>query len=65
MGNITKKLKDVGFICYKYTWSKGIGTLFLFYPDGQWDDDKLTLNEALKNYPPKEYNWIHINDSSV
>jgi len=34
--------------------------MFLFYPDGEWDEDKQTLEEALESYPPEKYEWLHI-----
>lgn len=50
---------DITFICYAYKWDEGIGTMFLFYPEGIWDENKLTLEEALQDYPPTKYEWIH------
>jgi hypothetical protein len=54
-----KNKKDITFTCYKYDWDEGTGTLFLFWPDGVWDEDKLTIHEALDRYPVSEYEWIH------
>lgn len=51
---------DIGFVCYKYKWDNGVGTMFLFYPDGEWDEDKLTIQEAIKQYPPEKYEWINL-----
>lgn len=50
---------DIDFVCYKYRFAKGITTLFLFYPDGIWDEDKLTIKEALNKYPIELYNWLY------
>ncbi len=66
-------MKDISFACYKYEYTgkpekhlhyppqKSV-TLFLFYPKGVWDEDKLTLTEALIHYPPEEYNWLVLGD---
>jgi len=54
--------REVGFICYKYQWSEGVGTMFQFFPDGEWDEDKLTLKEALEYYPIDEYEWVFLED---
>jgi len=51
---------DIDFVCYRYKWTEGVGTMFLFYLDGEWDEDKLCIDEALANYPVDKYNWIHI-----
>lgn len=53
-------MKDVVFVCYN-SWSEKDQkdfTLFLFYPDGVWDEDKLMIKDAVKKYPPKKFNWI-------
>ena len=34
--------------------------MFLFYPNGEWDEDKLTIHEALRNYPVEDYEWINV-----
>lgn len=49
----------IDFMCYEYTYPEGRCTLFQFYPNGEWDEDKLTLNEALERYPIGHYEWIH------
>lgn len=56
----TNSLRPIDFICYRYTWDKGVGTMFLFYIDGLWDEDKLSIEEALDKYPIDEYNWLHM-----
>lgn len=38
------------------------GELLYFYPDGIWDDCKLTLQEAEEKYPKTKYKWIEINE---
>ncbi len=50
--------QKISFICYPYTFTNGEGTLFEFHVDGKWDEDKLTLEEALKKYPLHSYVWI-------
>lgn len=35
--------------------------LFLFYPERVWDDEKLTIEEALQKYPTDKYNWRYFN----
>jgi hypothetical protein len=54
-----KGKKDIKFTCYEYLWNEGVGTMFLFYPGGDWDEDKMTLSESLKKYPVDKYEWIH------
>lgn len=51
-------IKDISFTCYACTFSEGRATIYLFYPEGEWDEDKLSLEEALEAYPITEYNWI-------
>ena len=53
---------DIQFTCYEYRWTEGVGTMFLFYPGGIWDEDKMTLSESLEQYPVEEYEWIHFNN---
>lgn len=56
-------MKNIDFDCYFYEDGyKEKYTLFQFFPDGVWDEDKLTLNEALKKYPPTKFNWLKIKD---
>ncbi len=52
----------INFTCYECRWSDRHGTMFLFYPNGVWDEDKLAIEEALANYPIDKYEWIHIAD---
>lgn len=63
---MARKQTDITFTCYKYKYNyKGIDnvtTLFLFYIDGIWDENKLTIGQAIKWYPPDEYNWIYIGE---
>lgn len=58
-------LTDIHFVDYLYTGADDIQwTMFLFYLDGIWDEDKSTLEEGLKKYPPAKYNWLHIEEVS-
>lgn len=34
--------------------------VFMFYPNGSWDECKLTFEEALKAYPKSKYTWVEI-----
>ena len=44
-------MTDLLFDCYLYIQGNGEQyTLFQFFPDGVWDEDKLTLKEAIKKY---------------
>ena len=51
---------DIEFTCYKYKADDCVFTMFLFYPSGEWDEDKLTIQEALISYPVDEYEWLMI-----
>ena len=53
------KKEIIYFLCYEYQYCTGVTTLFLFYPSGEWDEDKDTLQEALVKYPPTEYEWVY------
>lgn len=54
---------DIDFDCYLYTYGNDEKvTLFQFFPGGDWDEDKLTLEEALKKYPPTQFNWLKIKE---
>ena len=56
-------MKDIKFVDYAYKFGEDSScTLFLFYPDNVWDEDKSTLLEALEKYPPTEYNWVRFNE---
>ena len=65
MSKENKKKTDIEFVCYRYTFTgsqikpiRETTTLFLFYIDGLWDEDKLTIEQALKKYPIEKYNWL-------
>jgi hypothetical protein len=36
--------------------------IYCFYPDGIWDEDKLTKREAEANYPLSQYAWVPLKD---
>jgi hypothetical protein len=52
--------EKVGFTCYLSKQKNGECTLFLFYPNSIWDECELTIQEAVKKYPPQDYKWLHI-----
>lgn len=64
-------MKDIYFTCYEYSYNgnpekhlhfppdKRV-TFFQFYPNGKWDEDKLTLPEAIEKYPPHKFNWLKV-----
>lgn len=54
--------QSVEFYCYPTTDSSGKYTIFMFYLDGLWDEDKLTLVEAIAKYPPDNYEWFKLGD---
>ena len=50
---------DILFNCYQYKYDDtGVCTLFIFWPNGVWDENKYSTDEAIEVYPPSEYNWI-------
>ncbi len=57
-----KNKTDINFTCYSCIFDVGNRTLYLFYPDGRWDENKYTLVEALAAYPADKYEWIFFND---
>lgn len=57
---VSTKLIDISFICYSSTNFDERKAVFIFYPSGRCDDDKLTIQEAVKKYPPERYNWINV-----
>lgn len=57
-----KGKKEIEFTCYASRFNEGLTTLFLFYPQGVWDEDKLTLEDALNKYPVEEYEWVYFSD---
>lgn len=60
--------KKIWYLDYKYKDDNGEEyTLYQFYTMDKygclnWDEDKLTLNEAMQKYHPTIYNWKKIND---
>ena len=55
---------EIKFICYTACSDNGNWTRFSFYPSGEWDEEKYTIDEALKAYPTSEYEWIHTDNLS-
>jgi len=49
----------VEFSCYKYHDNDGVCTMFIFSIDGVWDEHKRGLEEAIKKYPYKYYEWVY------
>ena len=60
--------KKIWYLDYKYKDDNGEEyTLYQFYTMDKygclnWDEDKLTLNEAMQKYHPTIYNWKKINN---
>jgi len=55
--------KQIHFTSYTANFDDDIScTLFLFYPNGVWDEYKRLYNEAIEKYPPNEYEWIKLED---
>jgi hypothetical protein len=54
-------MKTIKFGCYRRKIKgKSPETVWMFFPKGTWDEQKYTLKEALKKYPPEEYKWLYI-----
>ena len=59
-------MKQVHFITYEGIFSDiGITTVYAFFPNGVWDENKLFYEEALKAYPLDEYEWIEIGENDI
>lgn len=56
------KKKPIRFVCYSCLFSDGEYAIFLFYPNGVWDESKRTIKEALRAYPIEEYEWLPLDD---
>ncbi len=54
--------KQIDYTTYEASSAEGPWQVYLFYPDGVWDEDKLTLGEAEKKYPPRDYKWVDVSD---
>jgi len=48
----------VEFSCYKSSDDKGPCTMFVFSLDGVWDQHKRGLEEAIRKYPTRYYEWV-------
>lgn len=53
---------DITYTKVKTVFDKVQEIIYFFYPDGIWDEDKLTFNEAKTKYPKSKYNWILMKD---
>jgi hypothetical protein len=51
---------DIEYASFKTQDHQGPWTVYLFYPYGVWDEDKLSLKEAETLYPKKKYNWVKV-----
>lgn len=56
---------EIEFTCTRIHFSDGQGTLFWFYPNGIWDEHKLTIEEAINKYPPHTYEWLHVENNEL
>lgn len=52
--------KKIDFVAYEALSDEGPWRCHLFYPDGVWDEDKLTLEEAERKYPQDQYEWVDV-----
>lgn len=66
MGAQTEKIQDMSknrtrieYRTYQSINREGPFTVHLFYPDGVWDEWKLTREEARKRYPSDRFEWVH------
>lgn len=55
-------MKVIEFTVYKSEDVHGELWLFLFYIDGEWDEWKWTLEEAIDKYPLDKYTWVSIDE---
>ena len=58
---VTNKI-DIKYTKVKTVFDKGQEIIYFFYPDGEWDENKLTFHEAKTKYPTTKYNWILMKD---
>jgi hypothetical protein len=58
VGDNRRGKQDVIFTCYPYQYTEGLSTMFQFWVDGIWDEDKDTLEQGLKKYPADRWNWV-------
>jgi len=54
--------KVIKFLMYNYTSTEGQSPIVLCYEDGQWDEHKHTVEEAVDMYPPSIYEWVMLED---
>jgi hypothetical protein len=56
-------MKDMIFYdSYLSKFDTGTERIYLFYPDGVWDEHKLTLDQAEERYPTDKYVWIKLEE---
>lgn len=60
--NMATNKIDITYVTGQTIFDTGQETIYFFYPNGIWDEDKLTLDEAKKKYPDSKYNWILVKD---
>lgn len=51
---------DIHYVKHESTFTEGVMTIHLFYPNGEWDADKLIYKDALQKYPKRLWNWIEV-----
>lgn len=67
MMKVMSQIMATNKIDIKYTkthtvFDRGQEIIYFFYPDGVWDENKLTFHEAKTKYPKTKYNWILMKD---
>lgn len=50
--------QSITFPCYNCKFNEGTFTVYLFWPNGEWDENKYSLEEALRAYPVDQYEWV-------
>lgn len=56
-------MKQINYVTYEARFSDlGLDTVYIFYPDGVWDEYKYTYGEAIKAYPLDEYEWVEMEE---
>lgn len=58
MGKMERE--EIDFTCYEAYFGSHSKMIFMFYPNGVWDEDKLARCEALAKYPTSKYKWVFI-----
>lgn len=56
-------MKQINYVTYEARFSDlGLDTVYIFYPDGVWDEYTYLYSEAVKAYPLDEYEWVKMED---